>query len=540
MRSFRRKLAGLRPGGFTLVELAVVSAILAGLAVAVVAYVGSTSQTVNTEVAGTVDELRTGVDTSGFGDYGPAALLSYGGPQLTFSRLVTSQTFSPTVANLDSPTFSLSGTLPEGVTFDTATGTFTGPSAWNFQATQIDMTFSSACALLTTGEARCWGAVAGGSSSPVAVADLPSSVASIAVGWSHACARLADGTVRCWGSNGSGQLGNGEVALSSGQVTVRTSSEDANPLSGVASIDAGDSHTCAVLSTGEARCWGQNGSGQLGDGTTTQSTSPVTVRTSSGNANPLSGVASISAGGSHTCVVLSTGEARCWGSNASGRLGDGTTMNSSSPVTVRTSSADANPLSGVASISAGGSHTCVVLSTGEARCWGLNSSGQLGDGTTMNSSSPVTVRTSSGDANPLSGVASVSAASGHTCAALSNGTARCWGNNTNGILGDGGADPTSSSPVTVDTFVVGPDIAAIVASSGSAGGGGSSCALLSNGTIRCWGWNHSGRLGDGGAGAAGDVVTVLGSGPAPAGFPASVTVTASSGSRTATTALSLQ
>jgi prepilin-type N-terminal cleavage/methylation domain-containing protein len=436
MRSFRRKLAGLRPGGFTLVELAVVSAILAGLAVAVVTYVGSTSQTVNTGMTATVGEVRTGVDTSSLGSYGggsgASVLLSYGGSQLTFSLASTLQTFSPTVSGLGSPTFSLSGTLPDGVTFDEATGTFTGPSAWNFQAVQIS------------------------------------------TGVSHTCALLADGTVRCWGNNTSGQLGDGTTTLRSNPVRVLTSgTEEASPvpLTSVTAIAVGVLHTCALLADGTVRCWGNNTVGAIGDGTLVNRLNPVRVLASGveGGADetapvPLTGVTSISGGGgigspvagNMSCAVVDggpNGRAFCWGSNALGRLGDGTTTRRLNPVRVLASGVEGGsgetepvPLTGVIQISAGAAHACALLHGTTVRCWGYNLFGQLGDGDTTTSArlNPVVVRASgtAPDGPELTGVTQISAGAFHTCAVVNGGptgTAWCWGSNWYGQLGVGTA-----------------------------------------------------------------------------------------------------
>ena len=198
--------------------------------------------------------------------------------------------------------------------------------------------------------------------------------------------------------------------------------------SGVSAISAGDDHTCA-LKDGGVWCWGYNSYGQLGNNSTTDSHVPVAV---SGLA---SGVIAISAGGDHTCA-LKDGGVWCWGCNAYGQLGNNSTTDSHVPVAVV-----GLPSSGVSAISAGAVHTC-ALKDGGVWCWGGNGCGQLGNGTTTDSTVPVAV----------SGLGerrlAISAGACHTCA-LKDGGAWCWGDNGDGQLGNGSNDETARVPVAV-------------------------------------------------------------------------------------------
>jgi len=289
------------------------------------------------------------------------------------------------------------------------------------------------CALTTAGAVQCWGLNHSGqlgdgsttaSSTPVAVTGLGSGVASVVAGAAHTCALTTAGAVQCWGYNVYGQLGDGSTTPSRTPVAVTGLG------SGVVSLAAGRNHTCALTTAGAVQCWGYNGSGQLGDGSTAPSSTPVAV-TGLG-----SGVASVVAGADHTCALTTAGAVQCWGYNVYGQLGDGSTTASSTPVAVTGLG------SGVASVTVGALHTCALTTAGAVQCWGYNASGQLGDGSTTSSSTPVAV-TGLG-----SGVASVAAGDYHTCALTTAGAVKCWGNNTSGQLGDGNTT-SSSTPVAV-------------------------------------------------------------------------------------------
>jgi alpha-tubulin suppressor-like RCC1 family protein len=177
------------------------------------------------------------------------------------------------------------------------------------------------CALTTGGGVKCWG-ISVGSPTPADVPGLASGVAAIAAGTLHACALTIAGAVKCWGNNGGGQLGDGTTASRSTPVDVSGLS------SGVTAIAAGDLHTCALTAAGRVRCWGLNAFGQAGEGTPAQPATPVEVPGLAGI------VKAIAAGAEHSCAVMSVGGVACWGRNAFGQLGDGTTRNAARPVSV--------------------------------------------------------------------------------------------------------------------------------------------------------------------------------------------------------------
>jgi alpha-tubulin suppressor-like RCC1 family protein len=283
-------------------------------------------------------------------------------------------------------------------------------------------------------------------------------VTNVAAGGNHSCVLFSGGGVRCWGTNGSGQLGDG-----SGGDRGRPPVVDA--ISGVIAVSAGAAHTCALMTGGGVRCWGANDSGQLGDGSTTARATPP--------AEPvLSGVKAISAGWFHTCALMTGGGVRCWGANDSGQLGDGSTTGRLRPPT-------ADVLTGASAISAGFAHTCALMTGGGVRCWGNNVHGQRGDGTMNDLATPP-------GTDVVAGVAAVSAGEAHTCVLTNAGGVRCWGRNSDGELGIGSSTSLLSPP---DTDAL-SDVKQVVAASRF------TCALTTGGGVRCWGYNGLGVIGD--------------------------------------------
>ena len=332
------------------------------------------------------------------------------------------------------------------------------------------------CALDASGGLDCWGenvlgALGDGTAVsrtvPGPVSGLSSGVASVAAGSSHACAITAAGGAKCWGDNVYGALGDGT------NFTRRDPVDVTGLDSGVAGISAGNSHTCALTSVGGVKCWGSNSNGQLGFVTTGDS------ELSPGDVPGLgSGLVAVSASKAfHTCALRDTGEVACWGSNFGGQLGDGSTTDSTSPVAVAGLPAQAR------AISTGANHSCALTGLGGVHCWGRNDWGQLGDGTSMHSPSPVAVSGLS------SGVAAIAAGGYHTCALMTSGGVQCWGLNEYGELGDGSAGYARALP----DYVAGLTSDVVELSAGNR----HNCVRLADDTLRCWGLNQQGQLGIG-------------------------------------------
>jgi alpha-tubulin suppressor-like RCC1 family protein len=363
-----------------------------------------------------------------------------------------------------------SGQLGNGTTTDARTPVdATGLTAGAAAITAGD---DHTCALTTNGGVKCWGANGFGQLgngtmtnawTPVDVAGLTAGVAATTAGALHTCALTTGGGAKCWGWNGSGQLGNGipSKALTAVDVTGLTA--------GVVAIATVEEHTCALTGS-SVKCWGHNGFGQLGNGTTTDALTPVDVT------GLTTGVAAIATGRYHTCALTTGGGVKCWGRNGSGQLGNGTTTNALTPVDVTGLTA------GVAAIAAGADHTCALTTGSGVKCWGHNLYGQLGDGTTTMAVTAVDVT------GLTAGVAAITAGDYHTCALTAGGSAKCWGYNRLGQLGNG---TTTASPIPIDVTGLAAGVAAIEA------GNAHTCALTIGGGAKCWGFNGYGQLGNG-------------------------------------------
>ncbi len=339
---------------------------------------------------------------------------------------------------------------------------------------EVDIRERHACGITSQGKVKCWGDNAAAqlgngttipSITPTDVLGLGNvdSRAKLSLGTNYSCLLNPSGSVSCWGSNTFGELGNGTNTDSSTPVPV-------SGLDDALSLATGESHSCVVTQGGGVRCWGANAFGQLGNGNTNNQNTPVSVNGVPGRA------LEVSVGNGHTCAALETGAVMCWGRNVDGELGTGATSNNSLvPVQVP-------GLSNVVSVKVGLGFTCALTSAGAVKCWGKNSSGQLGDNTTQDQLRPV-------DALGLTNATSITTSYSHACAITSAGTALCWGHNGSGQIGVG---PQNTTHLIVrPTEVVGLSNLQEIAA-----GTVSTCAR-GTGRIQCWGDNEFGQLGNG-------------------------------------------
>jgi alpha-tubulin suppressor-like RCC1 family protein len=415
------------------------------------------------------------------------------------------------------------------------------------------------CAVRKSGGAWCWGDNSDGQLGdgttrsidvPVPVTDF-TNVVELAAGDGFTCGRRDEGTVWCWGDDHLGQLGTGSAVVRPAPFEVPLAPAAGG---GAVALDvtAGGGHSCAVLADQSVACWGSNQSGQLGDNTTVDRASPAATsppqyaeqivaggahtcehkndpdtggdlgiwcwgRGDSGQIGlasladtsvavlalgpELGQPAAIAAGDAHTCALLAQGGTIgaaaggvvwCWGDNSNGQLGDGTSRDRSQPASV-------SALDDAAAIATGGGHTCARRSDGTVWCWGDDSFGQLGDGGTSNQSAPVQARRQNGGdpgqpgdpGDPILATA-IAAGGQHSCALSTDGSILCWGRGDSGQLGGGDA-PAWAPPAPVLTGA-GTVLAGVTA---VAAGGMHTCALTGDGRVWCWGANATGQLGDG-------------------------------------------
>jgi cysteine-rich repeat protein len=369
----------------------------------------------------------------------------------------------------------------------------------------VDAAYETTCVLLEGGRVRCWGANyvgqlgqgntdALGDDEPALEVDdimLPMPANSITSGDNHSCALVgASDDPVCWGRGNSGQLG---------QLAVENIGDDEFPsilapivVGGpTAQIEAGGSHTCARLVSGTLRCWGGAYAGQLGYGNTNL-VGDDEEPSAAGNVPVGSAVDDVSTGVNHTCAVLSNGAVRCWGQGSGGALGYGNLNNIGDDETAEVVAALDFGEDAVA-VSCGYVQSCALFESGAVRCWGGNGQGELGQAHVSNIGDDELATTLA--PIDLGGTATMlTAGDSHACAMMDDGSVRCWGSNQSGQLGLG------------DTMNLGDDEVPSVAAALDFGdaqpnqveaGGSHTCVILDRRRLKCWGYGANGQLGQG-------------------------------------------
>ena len=355
----------------------------------------------------------------------------------------------------------------------------------------------------------------------------PPKATHIAAGVSDTCAALVDGTVRCWGDGDAGQLGDGLARTSNVPITVKPI---VGAASGIRQLELGTLFACAVTGDGQGSCWGAGDLGQLGAGSLDASSAPIPINAAAGTQ-----LSALGAGQYHACGIWKGGEVRCWGANFEGQLGTGDTMSTVSPVPI---DAPADPATLL--VRSGDAHSCILVGAAmsgsqSVRCWGDNSELQLGDTGFLHSTTPLSVPDV---VVQNAGILDLAAGAYHTCALYTDGKVRCWGDNSQQQLGV--IDPPLSAQARLVNLPAGSYAVAISAgehhtcvllkdrrvmcwgndaASGTDGDGSTApiairglastdnyptaiaagsthtCALMSDGAVRCWGSNYDGALG---------------------------------------------
>ena len=423
---------------------------------------------------------------------------------------------------------------------------FTGEPFW------VSLGDSHSCILSPNSAVECWGANASGQlglGHTDSIGDEPDEMGSalqpvnfgagrtakaLASGENHTCALLDNNTVKCWGEGGMGQLGSGSpdsIGDNTGEMGDALDAVKLGTGRAAKAVTGGDNHTCALLDNDTVKCWGANGSGQLGQGDMmNRGTDPSemgeglnAVELGTGRTAKM-----IAAGASHTCALLDDNTVKCWGANGSGQLGQGDNMD-------REAAPDEEVNLGTGRsakmIAAGGNYACAILDDSSIKCWGDNSESQLGLGDTIDRG---TAANQMGDDLPAVNLGTGRAAkrvvlgTDFTCAILDNDTLKCWGLNDMGQLGQG--DMTNRG---TNANQMGDDLNAIELGTGRTvhaieAGAAHTCVLLDDDSVKCWGANGDGQLGLGDTddrgdapGEMGDMLAVVGVGRGPTGPPGS-------------------
>ncbi|WII71665.1 hypothetical protein QJS83_14445 [Bdellovibrio sp. 22V] len=383
-------------------------------------------------------------------------------------------------------------------------------------AKSLSLGNSYSCAVLDTDVLKCWGDNTHGklgqeishnfAAVDANLADLPpvgvGAVAQVVTGVNHTCAILSSGDLKCWGSNTAGQLGYDDTVARGGTAGSIAALAPVNLGAGrtAKAVVLAGGYTCAILDNDQVKCWGSNGSGQLGYDSTTAKGNTAGSMAGLGYVNLGAGrtAKSLAVGTGHTCAILDNDQVKCWGSNLNGELGYDSTTNKGNVAGSMATLAYVNLGAGrtAKAIAAGAMHTCVILDTNGVKCWGYGWYGNLGTDSTANKGNSVGSMATLAEVNIGAGRTALAIAAGlhSTCVLLDTGDLKCWGENTDGQLGYGnfthrGNVAGSMAGLTTVNLGAGRTAKAVKM------GWYATCVILDNDQMKCWGRNSDGQLG---------------------------------------------
>ena len=268
---------------------------------------------------------------------------------------------------------------------------------------------------------------------------------------------------------------------------------DIEGVSILSQISSGGYHSCVVISSGNVKCWGQGTEGQLGNDKLVNTDHPVLVIDGDGSSTPLSDIVQVSTGDQHTCALTSSGNVKCWGKGTEGQLGNDKSVNTDHPVLVIDGDGSSSPLTDIVQVSVGGYHSCALTSSGNVKCWGKGVEGLLGNDKLINTDHPILVVDGEGSTTPLADIVQISVGVAHTCVLTSFGNVKCWGKGKYGRLGNGEFTDIDHPVLVVEKNENNTPLDKIVQVSV---GLDNTCALTTFGTVKCWGRGNFGALGD--------------------------------------------
>ncbi len=355
----------------------------------------------------------------------------------------------------------------------------------------------------------------------IGAGSLPAAAQPISTG-PASCAILSDGSLKCWGYNGNGGLGQGDTNArgdDAGEMGDNLLAIDLGTGRSATTVQSAYLHTCAILDDNSVKCWGANGNGQLGQGDTDDRGDGAGEMGDNLPAIDLGtgrSATALATGRDHTCAILDDNSVKCWGLNASGQLGQGDTNDrgdGTGEMGNNLTAIDLGTGRSATALAAGETHTCAILDDNSVKCWGYNGYGQLGQGDTNRRGNDAGEM---GDNLPAidlgSGRSATALATGenHTCAILDDNSAKCWGYNTYGQLGQGDANHRGDAAGEMGDDLTAIDLGTGRSATALATGQRTTCSILDDNSVKCWGRNADGQLGQGDTNTRGDEANEMG------------------------------